>query len=186
MFLKAVVFLGVVGSGSVALAQVADTVAYWNKADLFLDWFSCNASQYDERPTRSLSLQMNRWDNELFLPADSSESIPMSIFGIGALRDVPGIDTLFTEMDMLQMQRTYVTIREANLRRAPQCMKMRKRLRKAYYWYQLPLFSNDGSTVLFAYGYRCGRLCGHGATVICRKRADGDWQFIRSLAGWIS
>jgi hypothetical protein len=183
-------FLGCMWSMAVsAFAQSIDKVNYSEAAYAFMDWFSCHDTiDFDSNYRISpVSNHLAIWDTELFLPADSGEEDPWALSGIGPLRAIPGIDSLFSEDDMAEMAREASNHAHARLQRNLACIKRGGKTRnKAVHWYYWPLFSKDRNMVLFRYGYRCGNTCGYGGTYVFRRVEGTEWRVTRSLGTWMS
>lgn len=171
-------------------AQAEETISYTNDAYAFMDWFSCHEPTLWGDPGHSeapIVKQLAKWDRELFMPADSAEEIPQFIFGIGPLRAIAGIDSLFNENELVEMEREAAEHARTGLTRNLRCLNRVKRYKgKPVYWYYWPLFSQDRNRVLFRFGYWCGKTCGYGGSYVLQRVGEAEWKVVRSLGNWMS
>ena len=87
--------------------------------------------------------------------------------------------------DLSFMENQYQTIKETEWNFVPQKIKFKKKYRKNYFKYSIPIFNKDKTlAIMWRYQY-CGSLCAYSELHIYELK-NGNWKIKELIEGWIS
>jgi hypothetical protein len=159
----------------------------------FLNWQIRTEGKYPEEPKNKrkvIYFRIISWDTADFKwnVKNKLHSIEYDLIYLFNDRN-KWLDTLFTKEDreyffqQFTNQRDTVWRQSFNHSKLSHIKKQRKPNRHSL---SLPLFSLDNRYVIIRENYHCGSLCGYGAVKVYRRIDADNWEYIRSVNGWIS
>ncbi|MBB6682435.1 hypothetical protein H4O20_13375 [Aequorivita sp. 609] len=87
--------------------------------------------------------------------------------------------------DLFFMENQYKTIKKTEWKFEHRKLKLKKKYRKSYFKYSIPIFNKDKTlAIMWRYQY-CGSLCAYSELHIYELK-DGVWKIKELIEGWIS